>query len=180
MEKKRKVTDKDGNLGKLEVKGIDVVRTSFPARFRKFSSELLNMLLRKVSKDTIDDRILAMEKEIKTLPVEDIAKNTSVRYISAKGDSNYNPAGRKMFTVPTSKTPPQVGAALMYNDLLRKFGIHRQFEPIHHSQKIKWVYLKENPYALDYLAMKADERTPMKSWKSSLPMRIVRPCMSVN
>ncbi len=160
MEKKCKVTDKDGNLGKLEVKGIDVVRTSFPAKFRKFSGELLNMILRKVPKEAVDDRILAMEREIKTLPVEDIAKNTSVRYVSAKGDANYNPPNRKMFTIPTSKTPPQVGAALMYNDLLRKFGIHRQFEPIHHSQKIKWVYLKENPYALDYLAIKADGTDP--------------------
>jgi len=161
MEKKRKVFDKDGKtLGKLEVKGIDVVRTSFPARFRKFSGELLNMILRKHPKESIDDRILAMERDIKTAPVEEIAKNTSVRYVSAKGDSNYNPHGRKMFTIPTSKTPPQVGAAMMYNDLLKKFGLHKQYEPIHNSQKIKWVYLKENPHALKYLAIKADGTDP--------------------
>jgi len=161
MEKKRKVFDKDGKtLGQLAVKGIDVVRTSFPARFRKFSGELLNMILRKHPKDAIDDRILQMETEIKTLPVEDVAKNTSVNFISRKGDSNYNPVGRKMFTIPTPKTPPQVGAALMYNDMLRKFGLQRQFEPIHNSQKIKWVYLKENPHALDYLAIKADGTDP--------------------
>ena len=160
MEKKRKIFDKDGTLGKLEVKGIDVVRTSFPAKFRKFSGELLNMILRKVPKGAVDDRILAMEKEIKTLPVEEIAKNTSVRYISAKGDANYNPPGRKLFTIPTSKTPPQVGSALMYNDLLKKFGLQKQFEPIHHGQKIKWIYLKENPYALNYLALKADGTDP--------------------
>jgi len=161
MEKKRKVFDKDGTtLGKLEVKGIDVVRTSFPARFRKFSGELLNMILRRRSQKEIDDRILQMEKEIKTLPVEEVAKNTSVNFISRKGDSNYNPSGRKMFTIPTSKTPPQVGAAMMYNDLLRKFGLQKQYEPIHNGQKIKWVYLKENPYALKYLAMKADGTDP--------------------
>jgi DNA polymerase elongation subunit (family B) len=161
MEKKRKVFDKDGKtLGKLEVKGIDVVRTSFPARFRKFSGELLNMILRKHPKESVDDRILAMERDIKTAPVDEIAKNTSVRYVSAKGDSNYNPYGRKMFTIPTSKTPPQVGAAMMYNDLLKKFGLHKQYEPIHNSQKIKWVYLKENPHALKYLAIKADGTDP--------------------
>jgi len=161
MEKKRKVFDKDGKtLGKLEVKGIDVVRTSFPARFRKFSGELLNMILRKHPKESVDDRILAMERDIKTAPVDEIAKNTAVRYVSAKGDSNYNPYGRKMFTIPTSKTPPQVGAAMMYNDLLKKFGLHKQYEPIHNSQKIKWVYLKENPHALKYLAIKADGTDP--------------------
>ena len=161
MEKKRKVFDSDGvTLGKLEVKGIDVVRTSFPAKFRKFSGELLNMILRKHPKGDIDDRILAMEKEIKILPVEEVAKNTSVNFISRKGDANYNPPGRKMFTVPTKKTPPQVAAALMYNDMLKKFGLQKQFEPIHNGQKIKWVYLKENPHALKQLAIKADGTDP--------------------
>jgi hypothetical protein len=118
------------------------------------------MILRKHSKDSIDDRILVMEKEIKTLSIEDIAKNTSVRFVSADGASNYNPSGRKAFTIPTPKTPPQVGAALMYNDLLKRFGIHKQFESIHHGQKIKWVYLLENPHALKYLAIKADGTDP--------------------
>lgn len=160
MEKRRKVVEKDGTVGKLEVKGIDVVRTSFPAKFRKFSSELLNMILRHCAQNEIDDRILQMEKEIKTLPTDEIAKNTSVTFISKKGDANYNPPNRKLFTIPTLKTPPQVGAALMYNDLIGKFGLQKQFDPIHSGQKIKWVYLKENPYSLDYLAMKADGTDP--------------------
>jgi DNA polymerase elongation subunit (family B) len=160
MEKKRKLTDKHGVPGKLEVKGIDVVRTSFPARFRKFSSEILDSILRRKDRKTLDERILEMEKQISTLPVEEVAKNTSVSFISAKGDSNYNPPKRKMFTVPTSKTPPQVGAALMYNDMLKKFGLQKQYEPIHNGQKIKWVYLRENPHALKYLAMKADGTDP--------------------
>ena len=160
MEKKYLICDKDGTPGKLEVKGIDVVRTSFPVRFRKFSGELLNMILRKIDRGVIDDRILEMEKEIKTLPVEEVAKNTSVRFISAKGDANYDPPKRKLFTTPTKKTPPQVAGALMYNDLLKKFGLHKQFEPIHNGQKIKWVYLKENPHAFKQLAMKADGTDP--------------------
>lgn len=160
MEKRRKIFDKDGILGKLEVKGIDVVRTSFPVRFRKFSGDLLNMLLRRYSQSKIDDEILKVEKEIKTLPIEDVAKNTSVNFVSKKGDLNYNPPDRKMFTIPTLKTPPQVGSALMYNDLLKKFGLQRRFEPIHNGQKIKWIYLKENPHALDYLAFKADGTDP--------------------
>lgn len=160
MEKKRIVKDDKGNVGKLEVKGIDVVRTSFPAKFRKFSSELLEKLLRKTPQIEIDDRILQMERDILTLPVDEICKNTSVTFISAKGDANYNPPRRKMFTVPTSKTPPQVGAALMYNDLLKKFKLNQQYEPIFNRQKIKWAYLKENPYALRYLAIKADGTDP--------------------
>jgi len=160
MEKQQVVHDKDGNIGKLEVKGIDVVRTSFPAKFRKFSGELLIMILKKKTQQEINNRILQMEKEIRHLPIEDVAKNTSVNFVSADGATNYNPQCRELFTIPTLKTPPQVGAALMYNDLLRKFNLENKFEPIHNGQKIKWVYLKENPYALDYLAMKADGTDP--------------------
>lgn len=48
----------------------------------------------------------------------------------------------------------------MYNDMLKKFGLQKQYEPIHNGQKIKWVYLRENPHALKYLAMKADGTDP--------------------
>jgi DNA polymerase elongation subunit (family B) len=160
MEKHRMVLNSDNSVGKLEVKGIDVVRTSFPAKFRKFSSELLTMILNKKNKNEISSRILKMETEIMKLPVEEVSKNTSVTFISAKGDANYNPPKRKLFTIPTLKTPPQVGAALMYNDLLKKFGLIKQFESIHSGQKIKWIYLKENPFALKYLALKADGTDP--------------------
>lgn len=36
------------------------------------------------------------------------------------------------------------------------------YEPIHHGQKIKWVYLKPNPYDLELLALKGDDTDPDK------------------
>ena len=144
---------------KLEVKGIDVVRTSFPASFRKFMDGFLRKLLTSTPKKELDEMILKFREDMKVLPVLEIAKNTSVKFVSQDGTKNYNPESRKPFTFEKG-TPAQVKAALAYNDLLQKMGLQKQFEGIHHGQKIKWVYLQENSYGLDALAMKGDGTDP--------------------
>lgn len=140
---------------KLEVKGIDVVRTSFPASFRKFMDGFLRKLLTSTPKKELDEMILKFREDVKVIPVIDLAKNTSVKFVSQDGTKNYNPDSRKPFHFEKG-TPAQAKAALAYNDLLNKLGLEKTCEPIHHGQKIKWVYLQDNPYGLDALAMKGD------------------------
>jgi hypothetical protein len=57
-------------------------------------------------------------------------------------------------------TPAQVKAALMYNDLLEKWELTKHVQPIFNGQKIKWVYIRDNEYGIDALAMKADGNDP--------------------
>lgn len=144
---------------KMEVKGIDVVRTSFPTRFRSFLEEILRMILAKNPKEELDKKILDFRSVLKDLPVVEIAKNTSVKFQSQDGKTSYNPKTRHPFAIVTG-TPAQTKAALYYNDLLRKFRLQKTVEPIHQSSKIKWVYLKENQYNMDCIAMKADGTDP--------------------
>lgn len=146
-------------VDELEVKGIDVVRTSFPIKFRSFLEELLRMVLAKKPKDQIDEKILEFKKNIKTFGVVDLAKNTSVKFKSMDGSSDYNPKSRKLFQL-IPKTPAQAKAALMYNDLIHKFGLQNKVEPIMTGSKIKWVYLKKNEYNINALAFKADQTDP--------------------
>ncbi len=161
MENMADVTDKSGNEGKLEVKGIDVVRSSFPAAFRKVAGEVLNMLLRSSGKSEIDEKILLFEEHLDETPLFDLGKTTSVKFISQKGDSNYNPPNRKPFQF-ISKTPIGVKSALSYNDLLKIWGMDKQYEPIHHGQKIKWIYLYPNEFGIESLAFKSDDADPDK------------------
>ena len=91
---------------RLEVKGIDVVRTSFPASFRKFMDTFLRKLLVDSPKKELDDMILKFREEMKTFDVVDIAKNTSVKFISQDGTTNYNPDERSPFHF-VKKTPAQ-------------------------------------------------------------------------
>ena len=143
----------------LEVKGLDVVRSSFPISFRIFMKEILMDLLKKVDKNKIDNKILEFREKIRTLPVIEIARNTSVKFMSMDGLSNYNPSSRHPFHF-VSKSPCQCKAALAYNDMLENLGLDQMVTKIFHGQKIKYVYLKENSYGLEALAMKADGTDP--------------------
>jgi len=51
-----------------------------------------------------------------------------------------------------SATPAHVKAAIAYNQLLKHFKVENQFEPLKGGDKIKWVYLKQNPYGLSGVA----------------------------
>jgi len=143
----------------MEVKGIDVVRTSFPIRFRKFMQKFLDDMLRKLPKDQIDASILEFKENIPTYPVIEIAKNTSVKFKSQNGDNDYNPKTRHAFQFMDG-TPAQAKAALAYNDLLKTWKLDKEVPEIFHGQKIKWVYLKQNQYGIDGIAMKADGTDP--------------------
>jgi DNA polymerase elongation subunit (family B) len=143
----------------LEVKGIDVVRSSFPAKFRTFMKQFLIDLLKKVPSEQLNKEILDFKESMKDLATVDLAKNTSVKFESLDKKKNYNPKNRQPFQTITG-TPAQVKAALYYNDLLNKFQLTKIVPPIFHGQKIKWVYLKQNEYGIEYLAMKADGTDP--------------------
>ena len=146
-------------VDELEIKGIDVVRTGFPAIFRKFMKEFIVDILKKVDQRKIDDDIIKFLETINTLSIVELAKNTSVKFISLDKTKNYNPKERKPFQTMKG-TPAQVKAALMYNDLLEKWGLTKHVQPIFNGQKIKWVYIRDNEYGIDALAMKADGNDP--------------------
>ena len=143
----------------MEVKGIDVVRTSFPIRFRKFMQKFLDDMLRKLPKDQIDASILEFKDNMPSYPVIEIAKNTSVKFKSQNGDNDYNPKTRHPFQFMDG-TPAQAKAALAYNDLLKTWKLDKEVPEIFHGQKIKWVYLKQNQYGINGIAMKADGTDP--------------------
>jgi hypothetical protein len=143
----------------LEVKGIDVVRTSFPMRFRKFMEQFLQDVLRKVNKETIDTNILQLVDDLPKFNVIEIAKNTSVKFKSQDGRKDYNPKTRTPFKYVLG-TPAQAKAAIFYNDLLEQFGLTKNIPKILHGQKIKWVYLKQNEYGAEGIALKADGTDP--------------------
>lgn len=153
------IIHKEGRLleePELEVKGIDVVRTSFPSSFRKFMEAFLRKMLGGSPQKELDDMVLAFKEEMKHLPVVEIAKNTSVKFVSKDGVYNYNPEDRKPFQI-VKGTPAQTKSALHYNDILTKWELQKQCEPIRHGQKIKWIYLKENPYGIELIALKGDD-----------------------
>ena len=139
----------------LEVKGLDVVRSSFPTRFRAFMTEILKDILKDTPKEEIDDKIVALKRQVKNESVQDIAKTSAVKNVT-----KYLKMMDKGAVVGecAKSTPAHVKASIIHNQFIKKFKI--QAEPIRNGEKIKWIYLKNNELGLDALAFRGYEDPP--------------------
>jgi DNA polymerase elongation subunit (family B) len=153
-----KVYDLETNqdVEKIAVKGLDVVRSSFPQAFRIFMKDMLSDILKAVPKDTIDGKILTFKDSLKDRHFLEIARNTSTNNISEYGKMDKDVA----LTQFKKGTPAHIKAAITYNRLLTYFGVEKQYEPITDGSKIKYVYLKNNPLKIDALAIKGYQDPP--------------------
>jgi DNA polymerase elongation subunit (family B) len=62
-------------VDRLDVKGLDVVRSSYPAEFRKFMSSVLIDILKGNTEEELTDKIHDFKKSLSTMNVVSIAKN---------------------------------------------------------------------------------------------------------
>jgi DNA polymerase elongation subunit (family B) len=137
---------------KLDIKGLDVVRSSFPKSFQKFMSTILKDILMGKDNEYIDDTLLTFKKSLPTLPVNLIAKGGAIKELS-KYDNGSWQKGKSVADFEKG-TPAHVKAGIAYNRLLKFFNCPYKHEPIRDGDKVKWVYLKTNPLGLDTLAFK--------------------------
>ena len=137
------INDNSVNCDKLDVKGLDVKRSSFPTYFKEVMSTILMDILKDVDKDTIDDKILKFKEEMPNRHFVDIAKNSSIKNVT-KYDNRNNPLGKF-----SKGTPAHVKAAITYNKLLKFYKCPYKYEPMKDGDKIKWVYLKSNKMGLE-------------------------------
>ena len=124
---------------------------------RELMTGVLKDILSGEDKDIIDNNILTFKKDMKNMPIDDIALPTGVKGFSKyidKRHSNKRVYGEgSMFTPLYKGTPVHVKASVKYNDLLNYFGLENT-EQIKNGNKIKWVYLKQNTFGLDAIAFK--------------------------
>ena len=147
------------DIDEIEIKGLDVVRSSYPKKFRDFMKGILTDILQGTPNKIVNAKIVTFKDTMKDFELEDIAKNTSVKFISnTEAKINFDPKHREPFNFEGGSTA-QCKAALAYNDMLRKYELN-DTEPILHGGKIKWVYLKENPFGLSGIAFKDDGKDP--------------------
>jgi Kyanoviridae DNA polymerase len=152
----KKVYDLETNkeMDKLAVKGLDVVRSSFPPAMRKFMSDVLLQILKKADKSVLDKMLLEFYTAMKDMHYTEIARNTAVNNVTKY--HSISPS----FQDFVSKTPAHVKAAITYNRLLTHFGLTNKYVPIGDGDKIKYVYLKRNPLQLEVLAIKTYDDPP--------------------
>ena len=149
------INDNGKKVNKLMVKGLDTVRSSFPTAMRDMLSKLLEDILMDVPKEQLDKFILNFKNSMKLMDFDKIANPTGVKKVT-----KYKVKDGAIFKSYKLGTPIHVKSALFYNDMLKHLKISRRYTPIYNGEKIKWVYLKNNPLGLDTIGYKGHEDPP--------------------
>ena len=146
------ISDNGVPMDKLEVKGLDIVRSSFPKSFQKLMREVMVDILKDKDKEEIDENILTFKRKLNTVLYSEVAKTSSIKdikkYASMVSDDVLGKFGKG--------TPSHIKAAMNYNNLLKVFGCPPKFPPIKNGDKVKIAYLKNNKYGLEELAFRGD------------------------
>ena len=138
---------------KMDIKGLDVVRSSFPTDFKTIMKETLWCILKEKGKTETSDVIFNFKQSIQSSDVLDVMKNSGVKEIS-----KYVKGRNKPFTGYMSGTPAHVKSAINFNDMLTQ--ITTDVTTINDGEKVKWCYLKNNPYGFDTMALRGYEDPP--------------------
>jgi hypothetical protein len=136
----------------LDIKGLEFMKVNFPPIFGKFFNDILQQVLKGGEKDIILSQIKDFKSKILDgkIPIQKLGNPTSVKKLD-KYTGKKARAG-EIFTNIEKGAPAPVRAAIRYNDLLRIWGCTKDFGYITQADKIKWIYLKDNPYKIEALA----------------------------
>jgi DNA polymerase elongation subunit (family B) len=136
----------------LDVKGLEFKKANFPPVLGKFFHKALVDVLKGEQQSNIDARVKEFKIQILdgTIPLTQLGNPTSVKTLNKYTERKAR-AG-EMFTLVAKGAPAAVRAVIRYNDLLRFWGLDKQHKSITQGEKIKWIYLKSNPYQIDAIA----------------------------
>ena len=142
------ITKKEGvACNEIDVKGLDFKKSNFPPLFREFFEGILHKILFGETRETIDKEILEFKESLKDMDFVKIAKPSGVKKI--KKYTGRPASADCIFSEFENKAPVTVKAAVRYNDLLKFKGLDKKHTQIVEGDKIKWVYLRDNPYKID-------------------------------
>ena len=136
----------------LDIKGLEFMKANFPPILGDFFNDILQQVLKGAEKQNILNQIKSFKKQILdgSIPLAKLGNPTSVKKLD-KYTGTKARAG-EMFTEILKGAPAPVRAAIRYNDLLKLWQLDRKHNLITMADKVKWIYLKDNPYKIEGLA----------------------------
>ena len=138
------ITKQEGIIKEtLDIKGLEFMKANFPPILGDFFNNILEQVLKGEDKENIVTQI----KEFKNKIIE--GKIPLKKLQKYKGNK---PRAGEMFTEILKGAPAPVRAAIRYNDLLKLWKLDRKYNLITNADKVKWIYLKDNPYKIEGLA----------------------------
>jgi len=137
------VVDKEGvPCNKIEVTGLEIIRSETPSIFRTALKKILEMILKNYSDEEIVERIEEYRETMANASPENLSSN-----IGIGGLSKYIVDNK-----PIKGTPWHVKGVANYHLLLKELDIHDKYEKIIEGDKAKVVYVKPNPWGFDVLS----------------------------
>jgi len=136
----------------LDIKGLEFMKANFPPILGDFFNNILQQVLKGEQHSSIIEQIKVFKKQILdgTIPLAKLGNPTAVKKLEKY--SGKSARAGEMFTEILKGAPAPVRAAIRYNDLLRLWQLDRKYNLITMADKVKWIYLKDNPYKIDALA----------------------------
>ena len=136
----------------LDIKGLEFMKANFPPILGEFFNSILKQVLKGAEYDTILAQIKDFKKKILEgeIPFTKLGNPTAVKKLD-KYSGKKARAG-EVFTTIEKGAPAPVRATIKYNDLLRLWKLDKKYNYITQASKIKWIYLKDNPYKIEALA----------------------------
>jgi hypothetical protein len=153
------IVNKEGvPTDELDVKGLDLMKSNFPPLFKKFGEHIINEIMFGKSKNDIDKQILNFRNEIRTIGWKHILKPTGLKkmgeYLAGP------PSAGEIFSKIKLKCPINTKAAIYTNDILRFKKLDKKYPTFQIGDKIYLVYLKDNPYRIDAIALNGYNDAP--------------------
>ena len=153
------IVNKEGvPVDELDVKGLDLMKSNFPPLFRQFGEHIINEIMFGKPKEDMDKQILSFRTELRTIDWKKILKPTGLKkmkeYIAAP------PRAGEIFTKLGLKCPINTKAAIYTSDILKFRGLDKKYPTPQVGDKIYIVYLKDNPYRIDVLALNGYNDAP--------------------
>jgi DNA polymerase elongation subunit (family B) len=136
----------------LDIKGLEFMKANFPPILGEFFNDILKQVLKGATHSHILEQIKVFKKQIldNTIPLNRLGNPTAVKKLEKY--SGKNARAGEMFTEILKGAPASVRATIRYNDLLRLWQLDKKHNYITQADKVKWIYLKDNPYKIEALA----------------------------
>ena len=136
----------------LDIKGLEFMKANFPPILGEFFNSILKQVLKGGEKANIIDQIKIFKKQILggEISLAKLGNPTAVKKLEKYSGTKAR-AG-EMFTEILKGAPAPVRAAIRYNDLLKLWQLDKKHNLITQADKVKWIYVKDNPYKIEALA----------------------------
>jgi hypothetical protein len=136
----------------LDVKGLEFKKANFPPVLGDFFKQTLIDVLKGAKQPEIDARVKEFKQQILdgSIPLTQLGNPTSVKTLNKYTERKARVG--EMFSTIAKGAPAAVKSVIIYNDLLRFWGLSNEHSYITQGEKVKWIYLKPNAYQIDAIA----------------------------